>query len=194
MAAAVRQATAVPIVMGGPHVTEVPEEPLGLTGHPQYADAVVLGEADDTWSQVLRDAALGQLKKRYQPATIAGKDVKPSLKDYPIVAWDQIDLTLFNLMRFVPGPAKKLLKRVGIDYDNVYVIPVESGRGCPYGCEFCTVTGFFGDSIRFRDNENVIEELLRLKTMARQNNALVNVFFIDDNLVSANGPNPCCRT
>jgi radical SAM superfamily enzyme YgiQ (UPF0313 family) len=121
------------------------------------------------------------LKKRYQPATIAGKDVKPSLKEYPIVAWDQIDLTLFNLMRFVPGPAKKLLKRVGIDYDNVYVIPVESGRGCPYGCEFCTVTGFFGDSIRFRDNENVIEELLRLKTMAKQNNALVSVFFIDDN-------------
>ncbi len=181
MAAAVREATTVPIVMGGPHVTEVPEEPLGLTGHPQYADAVVLGEADDTWSEVLRDAALGQLKKIYHPATIAGKDVKPSLKNYPIVAWDQIDLTLFNLMRFVPGPAKKLLKRVGIDYDNVYVIPVESGRGCPYGCEFCTVTGFFGDSIRFRDNENVIEELLRLKAMARQNNALVSVFFIDDN-------------
>ena len=84
-------------------------------------------------------------------------------------------------MRFVPGPAKTLVKRIGIDYDNVYVIPVESGRGCPYGCEFCTVTGFFGDSIRFRDNENVIEELLRLKAMARQTNALVSVFFIDDN-------------
>jgi radical SAM superfamily enzyme YgiQ (UPF0313 family) len=181
MAAAIRKATTVPIVMGGPHVTEVPDEPLGLTGHPQYADAVVLGEADDTWAQVLNDAVLGQLKKRYQPTTFEGKDVKPSLKDYPIVAWDQIDLTLFNLMRFVPGPAKKLLKRFGVDYDNVYVIPVESGRGCPYGCEFCTVTGFFGDSIRFRDNENVIEELQRLKAMARRNNALVNVFFIDDN-------------
>ena len=34
-------------------------------------------------------------------------------------------------------------------------------RGCPYGCEFCTVTGFFGDSIRFRTNESVVEELLR---------------------------------
>jgi radical SAM superfamily enzyme YgiQ (UPF0313 family) len=181
MAAAIREATTVPIVMGGPHVTEVPDEPLGLTGHPQYADTVVLGEADDTWAQVLNDAASGLLKKRYQPATIEDKDVKPSLKDYPIVAWDQIDLTLFNLMRFVPGPAKKFLKHIGVDYDNVYVIPVESGRGCPYGCEFCTVTGFFGDSIRFRDNENVIEELLRLKAMARQNNTLVNVFFIDDN-------------
>jgi len=181
MAAAIREATTVPIVMGGPHVTEVPDEPLGLTGHPQYADAVVLGEADDTWDQVLNDAALGQLKMRYQPATIAGKDVKPSLQNYPIVAWDQIDLTLFNLMRFVPGAAKRFLKRIGLAYDNVYVIPVESGRGCPYGCEFCTVTGFFGDSIRFRSNENVIEELLRLKAAARRNNALVSVFFIDDN-------------
>jgi radical SAM superfamily enzyme YgiQ (UPF0313 family) len=181
MAAAIRAGTTVPIVMGGPHVTEVPDEPLGLTGHPQYADAVVLGEADDTWAQVLNDAALGQMKKRYEPATIEGKDVKPSLKDYPIVAWDQIDLTLFNLMRFVPGAAKRFLKRIGVTYDDVYVIPVESGRGCPYGCEFCTVTGFFGDSIRFRDNDNVIEELLRLKAMARRNNALVNVFFIDDN-------------
>src|SRR2546425_261117 len=52
MAAAIREATTVPIIMGGPHVTEVPE-PLGLTGHPQYADGVVLGEADETWSQVL---------------------------------------------------------------------------------------------------------------------------------------------
>jgi radical SAM superfamily enzyme YgiQ (UPF0313 family) len=181
MAAAIREATTVPIVMGGPHVTEVPDEPLGLTGHPRYADTVVLGEADDIWAQVLNDAVSGQLKKRYQPATVEDKDVKPSLKNYPIVAWDQIDLTLFNLMRFVPGQAKRFLKRIGIDYDNVYVIPVESGRGCPYGCEFCTVTGFFGDSIRFRDNENVIEELLRLKAMARKNNALVNVFFIDDN-------------
>ena len=43
------------------------------------------------------------------------------------------------------------------------MIPIESGRGCPYGCEFCTVTGFFGDSIRFRSNESVVNELLMLK-------------------------------
>jgi radical SAM superfamily enzyme YgiQ (UPF0313 family) len=181
MAGAIRTATSVPIVMGGPHVTEVPDEPLGRTGHPQYADAVVLGEADDTWPLVVKDAALGRLQSVYQPGTVAGKDVKPSLKGYPVVAWDQMDLSLFNLMRFVPPVAKRLLKHLGIDYDNVYVIPMESGRGCPYGCEFCTVTGFFGDAIRFRDNENVISELLRLKSLAKQKNALVSVFFIDDN-------------
>ena len=49
MAAAVREATTVPIVMGSPGVTEVPDEHLELTGHPQYTDTVVLGEADDPW-------------------------------------------------------------------------------------------------------------------------------------------------
>lgn len=181
MAAAIRQKTNVPIVMGGPHVTEVPNEPLGLTGHPKYADTVVLGEADETWPMVIRDAAKGSLMEVYQPARIDGKDVKPTLKDYALIEWDQIDLTLFNLMRFVPPFVKNLLKRLGVQYDEAYVVPVESGRGCPYGCEFCTVTGFFGDQIRFRDNDNVIEELLCLKSMAKRRNALVNVFFIDDN-------------
>ena len=61
------------------------------------------------------------------------------------------------------------------------MIPIESGRGCPYGCEFCTVTGFFGDSIRFRTNKSIVDELLRLKRRARKARTQVMVFFIDDN-------------
>jgi hypothetical protein len=38
----------------------------------------------------------------------------------------------------------------------------------PYGCEFCTVTGFFGDSIRFRSNESVVNEMLMLKRRAER--------------------------
>jgi len=110
-----------------------------------------------------------------------GRELKPSLKDYPIVSWDEMDLSLFDLMRFVPESLRHLLKRLGVGFAKAYVIPLESGRGCPYGCEFCTVTGFFGDSIRFRENENVIAELLRLKAMAGHQNALVSVFFVDDN-------------
>jgi radical SAM superfamily enzyme YgiQ (UPF0313 family) len=61
------------------------------------------------------------------------------------------------------------------------MIPIESGRGCPYGCEFCTVTGFFGDSIRFRSNESVVNELLTLKALEKRQKGKIAVFFIDDN-------------
>ena len=131
MAAAIRRETSVPIVMGGPHVTEVPNEPLGLTGHPQYADAVVLGEADDTWSLVVRDAAAGALQQVYQPAVIDGKDVKPSLKNYPQVRWDRIDLSLFDLMRFVPSTAKRMLKRIGLKMTSSTWCPWNPGGAAP---------------------------------------------------------------
>ena len=74
-----------------------------------------------------------------------------------------------------------MLERVGGGWKSFRIIPVESGRGCPYGCEFCTVTGFFGDSIRFRTNESVVDELLRLKARAERESGQVAVFFIDDN-------------
>ena len=61
------------------------------------------------------------------------------------------------------------------------MIPIESGRGCPYGCDFCTVTGFFGDSIRFRSNESVVNELLMLKSLEKRQKGKIAVFFIDDN-------------
>ena len=47
--------------------------------------------------------------------------------------------------------------------------------------EFCTVTGFFGDSIRFRTNESVVNELLLLKAVAKSEGGQIAVFFIDDN-------------
>ena len=182
MAAALRAETKVPIVMGGPHVTALPDEPLGLTGLPRHADAVVVGEADEVWPQILRDAENGCLKRLYEPKVVNGKEVKPNLVRYPAIPWEQLDLTLFNLMRFVPGSVKKLLKRFGVGYDNLYSIPMETGRGCPYGCEFCTVTGFFGTSVRFRTNEDVVAEILRIKAMAKRTNGLATVFFVDDNL------------
>src|SRR5256714_7390087 len=82
----------------------------------------------------------------------------------------------------VPKFARPLLKRHGSGWRSLHVVPIETGRGCPYGCEFCTVTGFFGDSIRFRTNESVVEELLRLKERARREGGQVAVLFIDDNL------------
>ncbi len=178
MADAIR-AAGVPVVMGGPHVTEVPDEALGRNGGPRHADAVALGEADETWPQIVHDAARGELKDVYSPTLDAkGKDIKPSLQPYPSIPWETMNLDQFNI---VPKVFNSMLKGVGEGWGTFRLIPVESGRGCPYGCEFCTVTGFFGDSIRFRSNESVVDELLRLKARARGEKGQIAVFFIDDN-------------
>jgi radical SAM superfamily enzyme YgiQ (UPF0313 family) len=180
MADAVR-AAGVPVVMGGPHVTEVPDEPLGRDGEPRHADAVALGEADQTWPAIVADADRGALKEIYAPLNTDGKEVKPSLDDYPVIPWDRMDLDQFNLIRHFPKMARRLLSLFGMTWQSFHLIPIESGRGCPYGCEFCTVTGFFGDSIRFRSNESVVNELLMLKALEKRQKGKVAVFFIDDN-------------
>jgi radical SAM superfamily enzyme YgiQ (UPF0313 family) len=177
MADAVR-AAGVKVVMGGPHVTEMADEALGRDGGLRHADAVALGEADETWPKIVQDAARGTLKDVYAPLDDFGQERKPSLQRYPEIPWDRINLDQFNL---VPGMLHVLLKRVGTGWGTFRIIPIESGRGCPYGCEFCTVTGFFGDSIRFRTNESVVNELLRLKARAQKEGGQIAVFFADDN-------------
>ncbi|MFZ0412253.1 MAG: radical SAM protein [Candidatus Acidiferrales bacterium] len=177
MADAIR-AVGVPVVMGGPHVTEEADEALGRSGGPRHADAVALGEADETWPRIVEDAVLGKLKEVYEPVDAFGQEHKPSLQNYPPIPWDKIDLDQFNL---VPKMARKTLQRVGDGWGTFRIVPMESGRGCPYGCEFCTVTGFFGDSIRFRSNESVVSELLLLKARAKKEGGQIAVFFIDDN-------------
>jgi len=172
------RAAGIPVVMGGPHVTELPAEALGHDGGPRHADAVALGEADETWPKIVADAAQGRLKEIYAPVDEHGKERKPSLKSYPVIPWDTIELDQFNL---VPRMFSRLTERHGAGWKYLNMMPIESGRGCPYGCEFCTVTGFFGDSIRFRTNESVVNELLMLKRRARRERGQICVFFIDDN-------------
>jgi radical SAM superfamily enzyme YgiQ (UPF0313 family) len=177
MADAIR-ATGVPVVMGGPHVTEMADEALGRDGGARHADAVALGEADETWPRIVNDAVAGKLKEIYAPVDDFGQERKPSLKEYPAIPWDTIDLKQFNI---VPKVFNGMLRKLGAGWGTFRIIPVESGRGCPYGCEFCTVTGFFGDSIRFRTNESVVNELLLLKARAKSELGQIAVFFIDDN-------------
>src|ERR1700744_4969030 len=76
MADAVRS-TGVPVVMGGPHVTEMADEALGRDGGPRHADAVALGEADETWPRIVNDAARGELKEIYTPVDETGRSKKP---------------------------------------------------------------------------------------------------------------------
>jgi radical SAM superfamily enzyme YgiQ (UPF0313 family) len=119
MADAIR-AAGVPVVMGGPHVTEVPEEALGHDGGPRHADAVALGEADEIWPKIVEDAARGELKEVYQPVDEAGKERKPSLQPYPDIPWEALDLDQFNLIpRFMRLCLPKIRSR-----DNPNVINI----------------------------------------------------------------------
>ena len=172
------RAADVPVVMGGPHVTEVPDEALGRDGGPRHVDAIALGEADETWPKIVEDAARGELKEIYAPVDESGKERKPSLQPYPEIPWESLNLEQFD---FFPRVLRPLLSRVGPRWRTFRIIPIESGRGCPYGCEFCTVTGFFGDSIRFRTNQSIVDELLKLKARAKSEAGFVTVFFVDDN-------------
>src|SRR5487761_1481592 len=95
MADAVR-AAGVPVVMGGPHVTEEPDEALGRGGGPRHADAVALGEADETWPRIVADAASGKLQDVYAPVDDSGKERKPPLQPYPTIPWESLDLAQFN--------------------------------------------------------------------------------------------------
>ena len=172
------RAVGIPVVMGGPHVTEVPDEALGRDGGPRHADAIALGEADQTWPTIVADAERGQLKPLYAPVDAFGQEKKPDLQQYPVIPWETLDLRQFNR---IPAFFRPIMRRLQYEWESFHIIPIESGRGCPYGCEFCTVTGFFGDSIRFRSNESIVNEMLRLKERARRTRGKFAVFFVDDN-------------
>src|SRR3984957_14530483 len=122
MADAIR-AAGVPVVMGGPHVTEMADEALGRSGGPRHADAVALGEADETWPRIVQDAACGKLQDVYAPVDEFGKEHKPPLRPYPEIPWDKIDLKQFNL---VPKMARGILQRLGGGWGTFRLIPVES--------------------------------------------------------------------
>src|SRR5205085_4873097 len=172
------RAAGIRVVMGGPHITEVPDEALGRDGGPRHADALALGEADQTWPKIVEDAARGELKEVYAPVDAFGQETKPSLQDYPAIPWDSLDLRQFNR---IPGFIRPIMRHFGHPWETFHIIPIESGRGCPYGCEFCTVTGFFGDSIRFRSNRSIVDEMLLIKERARKSRGKAAVFFVDDN-------------
>jgi radical SAM superfamily enzyme YgiQ (UPF0313 family) len=57
------RARGIPVVLGGPHVTLVPEDAA------PHADAIVTGYAEDTWPELLRDFARGAMKSRYDEAS-----------------------------------------------------------------------------------------------------------------------------
>jgi hypothetical protein len=65
---------------------------------------------------IVEDAARGQLKEVYEPVDAFGRESKPSLKEYPVIPWQSIDLNQFNL---VPKAAKAMLQKIAGRLGNI---------------------------------------------------------------------------
>jgi radical SAM superfamily enzyme YgiQ (UPF0313 family) len=118
----------VKVVMGGIHPTVLPDEAL------EHADAVVVGEAEGIWPQLVADAASGQMQRMYRAAKMT------DLKGLPKPRRDLFPGT--NGHGYIPIP-----------------VGVETSRGCPYDCEFCCIGQTLGQQYRVRPVQEVIAEI-----------------------------------
>lgn len=99
----------IAVVLGGPHVTLIPDDAQ------PHADAIVVGYAEDTWPQLLRDFAAGEMQPRYNQAP--GLDIGGR-----------------------PFPRRDLLPSSRFLTNNVF----EATRGCVHSCDFCVVPTAWG--------------------------------------------------
>jgi radical SAM superfamily enzyme YgiQ (UPF0313 family) len=152
----------IPVILGGPHVTFLPDEALA------HADYVFRGEAEealirfiDTWENGRVFSHVPNLSYQIDGQTYHNQ-IKPltrSLDDNPFPD--------FSLSQY---EGRKIAGRT--------TIPVQTSRGCPFHCSFCSVTGMFGKAYRFRSTENVIAELRRYNPRKK------SIFFYDDNFTA----------
>ncbi len=114
----------ITVVLGGPHVTLIPDDAA------PHADALVMGYAEDSWPQLLRDFRDCQLRPRYQQAP----DL--DLADRPFARRELL-------------PAKRYLT------SNVF----EATRGCVHNCDFCVVPSAWGRKPLQKPVDQVVEDI-----------------------------------
>lgn len=130
----------VPVVLGGIHPTMMKDEAKA------HADAVVLGEAEAIWPQVLSDFKRSDLKSFYRADNFCSLD----------------------RLRI---PRRDLLNKDAYFFVNT----IQTTRGCPFDCDFCSVTSFYGRTFRVRPVEDVVNEIGQVGGGF--------IFFVDDNIV-----------
>jgi radical SAM superfamily enzyme YgiQ (UPF0313 family) len=130
------------VVVGGIHPSAMPQEAKG------HADAVAVGEGEQTWPRILDDFVNGRL----QPFYLQREPV--SLSASPIPRHD-----------LMPRFTSKRL-----------IAPVQTTRGCPFDCEFCSITSVFGRQYRTRDVSLTLSEI--------QNTDADLYVMVDDNIAA----------
>lgn len=150
----------IPVFMGGPHVSFLPEEALNS------CDYVLKGEAEESILPFMQVLA-GDLPIE----KVAGL----SWKDGGIVRNNPMPEQCMDLDRY-PFPDFGLIKGSKTFKGDLSITPIMTSRGCPFGCNFCSVTRMFGRRYRFRSVDNVMRELEERRPEW--------VFFYDDNFAA----------
>jgi len=101
----------------------------------KYCDSVIIGEAEGVWQRLIKDFEKNRLKKFYKNEGYA------------------------DLTKITP-PRRDLYKKERYLFTHL----IQTTRGCPFNCNFCSVTKFFGRTFRTRPVESVINEIRGLKT------------------------------
>jgi radical SAM superfamily enzyme YgiQ (UPF0313 family) len=150
----------IPVVMGGPHPSFLPEESL------EHADFVVCGEGDEALPELIEAlegrrsfASIGNLCY-HEDGVVQKNPWRPFLKDL-----DTLPIPDYSLVHgWRPGKQA--------------VISIATSRGCPFGCRFCSVILLFGRQFRYNSLDRVIAEIKQNGSQAR------HIFFCDDNFTA----------
>jgi radical SAM superfamily enzyme YgiQ (UPF0313 family) len=146
----------IPVVLGGPHVTYMPDEAL------EYADFVMQGEAENSIIALVKAMETGE-----GLGDVPGLCFRVGNEFFhnpPIKRCQDLDTLPFPDFSLIREPLGN-------------VRPLMTSRGCPYNCSFCVVTEMFGHKYRFRSKENVLRELRAIDPKQV-------VFFYDDHFAA----------
>jgi len=120
----------------------------------QYCDSVVIGEAEQVWQLLLDDAENNRLQKTYKAGSLT------DLTHYPVA------------------------DRRAMSKEQYLSDIVQTTKGCPFHCEFCSVHAFDGQKIRSKTVEQVVNELQIINSSTVKYKKKHAIFFADDNIIA----------
>lgn len=150
----------VPVILGGIHPSALPQEAL------QHASIVCKGDAEGTLPRALRDLSADMDR---------GVTLEPRERD---AAWNGVETKrLYDWKDNPDAPIATPRKDLLNPKDYLVFNPIQTTRGCPHGCTFCTTPAIFGRKFRQRSIPDIVEEMRHAKEVF---NSKVFIFSDDD--------------
>lgn len=170
------------VVLGGPHPSVLPKETFREC---KFIDVIVVGEGEYSFLKIIqtfkKTKNLQVLTKIPNTYVYIKKSIKSSKKRYfiknldtiPFPAWDLLDMNKYIINWFQMDSVSPKLKGTSI----------LASRSCPFNCYFCqpVLKTMFGNTIRTRSPENIVDELIELRKQYKINSFIFqdDTFLID---------------